>query len=145
MSRHSSDGRTRWKSRQIGSQVSCIARQCWMGQHLQISLSVYMLCDCTAAAVIQLIIQQCTSMSRNIAMARYSYRKDARSAQICSVCLSDAGMTLQKATARSRAPNLISLLLDGLNRLVRQRPGPGWKVWRWPRDEPRFANQPQFR
>lgn len=55
------------------------------------------------------------------------------------------GMTLQKATARSRAPNLISLLLDGLNRLVRQRPGPGWKVWRWPRDEPRFANQPQFR
>ncbi|KAL0028774.1 hypothetical protein WJX79_006642 [Trebouxia sp. C0005] len=55
------------------------------------------------------------------------------------------GMTLQKATARSRGPNLISLLLDGLARLARQIPGPGWKVWRWPRDERRFGKQTQFR
>ena len=114
-----------------------------LGQHLQTALSVYMSCDCTAAAVIQLVIQQCTSMCLNIAMARY--RKDAKSAQNCSVCLSDAGMTLQKATARSRGPNLISLLLDGLTRLVRPRPGPGWKEWHWPRDKPRFGNQHQFR
>ncbi len=49
-----------------------------LGQHLQTTLSVYMSRDCTAAAVIQLIIQQCTSMClsqscRNIALARYSY------------------------------------------------------------------------